>query len=32
MKEKIHVIRERETMKVFDSLEKTPEHLKNFKL
>ena len=31
-KDKVHVIRENETMKIFEALEKTPEHLKNFKL
>ena len=31
-KDKTHVIREKESIKIFEALEKTPEHLKSFKL
>jgi diaminopimelate decarboxylase len=32
MDEKAHIIRDNETMDVFNSLEKIPEHLKKFEL
>jgi diaminopimelate decarboxylase len=32
LQDQVHVIRENETMEVFKSLEKVPEHLKKFEL